>query len=146
MKLRRWRRSSDIEKKGLLRHSSQTHNAERAASPRLAINPQHYLTNHSQSTPMTSPTLLLRHIHLPHITPFSVAQSLQSALVQQILAHKARVSSQALHNPSPSEPLPPPTPPPPAPTILTFTPAPTYTLGRREHDSLSSRQKALLRA
>lgn len=81
---------------------------------------------------------ILRHVHLPHITQFAHAQQLQQALVQQVLAHKALVSSSSR---SPSES---PLPPPPQPTILTFTPTPVYTLGRREHGTLSAQQRALL--
>lgn len=87
-----------------------------------------------------SATAVLRHAHLPHVTSFAHAQQLQQALVQQFLSHKALVSSTSR---SPSEP---PLPPPPLPTILTFTPTPVYTLGRREHGSLSAQQKSLLLA
>lgn len=57
----------------------------------------------------------LQHLHLPGLTAYSTAQALQSRLVSLFLAHKA----------SPSIALPP-------PTILTFTPPPVYTTGRRE--------------
>jgi lipoate-protein ligase B len=87
---------------------------------------------------MSSMTTVLRHAHLPGITKFARAQSLQQSLVQQFLAHKALVSSSLR---SPCEP---PLLAPPAPTILTFTPTPVYTLGRREHGSLSDEQEALL--
>lgn len=87
-----------------------------------------------------SAAAVLRHVHLPHVTSFARAQQLQQALVQQFLSHKALNSSTSR---SPSEP---PLPPPPVPTILTFTPTPVYTLGRREHGSLSAQQQALLLA
>ncbi|KUJ13932.1 lipoyltransferase [Mollisia scopiformis] len=77
---------------------------------------------------MSTPTLL-RHIHLPNITPFPQAQHLQSALVSQFLAHKAAPSSS----------------PPPQPTILTFVPTPVYTTGRREHASLTPSQLSILK-
>lgn len=87
---------------------------------------------------MSSTTIVLRHAHLPGITKFARAQNLQQSLVQQFLAHKALVSSTSR---SPCEPT---LPAPPPPTILTFTPTPVYTLGRREHGSLSEEQEALL--
>ena len=74
---------------------------------------------------------LLRHLHLPQITPFSRAQNLQSALVSQFLAHKAVASSPT--TPSPLRPA-------PLPTLLTFTPTPVYTTGRRELGTLSQSQ------
>jgi lipoyl(octanoyl) transferase 2 len=83
------------------------------------------------------PQLLLRHIHLPGIVPFAIAQSFQQRLVTEFLTHKALISS-----PSPPSPL----PPPPQPTILTFTPTPVYTTGRREHDTLTPSQISLLNA
>ncbi|KAL2065596.1 hypothetical protein VTL71DRAFT_3266 [Oculimacula yallundae] len=79
------------------------------------------------------PSLLIRHIHLPSITPFHLAQRLQTHLVSQFLSYKASLST--------------PTPlPPPTPTILTFVPTPVYTTGRREHDDLSPEQLAILKA
>lgn len=80
---------------------------------------------------------LLRHLHLPSITPFTHAQTLQSLLVSQFLTHKAALSSS-----SPPSPL----PPAPLPTILTFSPTPFYTTGRRELGTLTASQTALLRA
>ena len=79
---------------------------------------------------------LLRHLHLPSITPFTRAQHLQSALVSQFLSYKAAVSS----------PTPPPAlPPAPVPTLLTFTPTPVYTTGRRELGTLTPSQIASLK-
>lgn len=89
---------------------------------------------------MSKTTAILRHIHLPNITPFRHAQEIQQSLVKQFLSRKALVSSPSR---SPAEA---PLPPAPSPTILTFTPTPVYTLGRREHGSLSEQQKDLLRA
>ncbi|KAH6677690.1 putative Lipoyltransferase [Halenospora varia] len=62
----------------------------------------------------------LKHIHLPGTTPFSAAQALQSLLVTQHLKYKA----------SPS------TTPEPPPYLLTFSPTPVYTFGRRSPPSL----------
>jgi lipoate-protein ligase B len=84
---------------------------------------------------MSSPTIL-RHIHLPGITPFASAQALQAALVTQFLTHKALLSS-----PTPPASL----PPAPVPTILTFVPTPVYTTGRREQDSLTPSQISKLK-
>ncbi|KAG4424576.1 hypothetical protein IFR04_002286 [Cadophora malorum] len=79
------------------------------------------------------PAIIIRHIHLPSITPFHIAQSLQNHLVSQFLAYKASLST-----PNPSAP--------PTPTILTFVPTPVYTTGRREHDAISKEQLAILKA
>jgi lipoate-protein ligase B len=85
---------------------------------------------------MTAP-YVLRHIHLPGITPFATASAIQDVLVRQFLDHKALTSSQY-----------PPSPPPPAPTptILTFSPNPVYTTGRRERGTLSTAQIDVLKA
>ncbi|KAK2757967.1 hypothetical protein FQN54_004373 [Arachnomyces sp. PD_36] len=66
----------------------------------------------------------LSHLHLPGLTPFSHASAIQQSLVSRLLAHKRLTSS-----PQPSSNSP---PPPPNPTILTFTPHPVYTTGRRD--------------
>ena len=79
------------------------------------------------------PATIIRHIHLPSITPFHIAQNLQNHLVSQFLSYKASLST-----PAPSEP--------PIPTILTFVPTPVYTTGRREHDAISKEQLAILKA
>ncbi|KAL3453987.1 hypothetical protein BJX65DRAFT_81892 [Aspergillus insuetus] len=63
----------------------------------------------------------LAHLHFPSITPFTRVANLQQTLTTRLLAHKKRLSS-------PSSP----TPPPPDPTIITFTPNPVYTTGRRD--------------
>lgn len=73
---------------------------------------------------------ILRHLHLPQITPFVRAQDLQSTLVSQFLAHKAAASSPTPLSPRPA----------PLPTLLTFTPTPVYTTGRRELGTLSQSQ------
>ncbi|KAH8426450.1 lipoyl(octanoyl) transferase LIP2 [Aspergillus melleus] len=59
----------------------------------------------------------LVHLHIPDITSFSRVSALQQTLTTRLLAHK-----KTLH----------PTSPPPDPTIITFTPNPVYTTGRRD--------------
>ncbi|KAF7959468.1 hypothetical protein EAE96_001084 [Botrytis aclada] len=65
----------------------------------------------------------IRHIHLNGITPFHIAQTIQSTLVSRLLEYKKEISAQ--QDPD----LKPPTP---IPTVLTFQPTPVYTTGRRE--------------
>ncbi|KAE9372487.1 lipoyltransferase [Stipitochalara longipes BDJ] len=84
-----------------------------------------------------TPITHIRHIHLPGITPFHLAQAIQQNLVTKWLEYKALISS-----PSPPSPF----PEAPNPTILTFTPTPVYTTGRREHDTLTPSQISLLKA
>ncbi|KAI1495424.1 hypothetical protein F5X99DRAFT_422936 [Biscogniauxia marginata] len=64
---------------------------------------------------------------------YALATRVQTALQQDLLSWKA----QQLHGP--------PTPPPP-PTLLSFTPAPTYTLGRRQTSQPTGPELARLRA
>jgi lipoate-protein ligase B len=59
---------------------------------------------------------LLRHIHFQDLVPFQAISKLQDILVAQNLAHKA-------------SPL---TTPVPLPTVVSFTPFPVYTFGRRD--------------
>ncbi|EAS35128.3 lipoyl(octanoyl) transferase [Coccidioides immitis RS] len=61
----------------------------------------------------------LAHLHLPGLVSFTHASRLQQLLVSRLLAHK-----KLSHSPS--------TLPSPDPTILTFTPHPVYTTGRRD--------------
>nr|KMM66070.1 octanoyltransferase [Coccidioides posadasii RMSCC 3488] len=61
----------------------------------------------------------LAHLHLPGLVSFTHASRLQQLLVSRLLAHK-----KLSHSPS--------TLPCPDPTILTFTPQPVYTTGRRD--------------
>ncbi|TPX07758.1 uncharacterized protein E0L32_010550 [Thyridium curvatum] len=74
----------------------------------------------------------LRHIHLPSdpargIFPsYRAAAYIQDRLRRSLLAAKAASSSDTTS----------PQPPPPPPTLLTFTPQPTYTLGRRQSSTL----------
>ncbi|KAL3466743.1 hypothetical protein BJX64DRAFT_215957 [Aspergillus heterothallicus] len=63
----------------------------------------------------------LAHLHLPSVTPFTRVANLQQTLTTRLLAHKKLLSS-----PNSS------TSPPPDPTIITFTPNPVYTTGRRD--------------
>jgi lipoate-protein ligase B len=77
---------------------------------------------------MASKSMILRHLHLPSVTPFSHLSSLQNTLVAQFLQHKALASSSS--GPSHSQ-------PPPIPFLLTSQSSPVYTLGRRESVSNS---------
>ena len=72
--------------------------------------------------------MLLRHLHLPGLTRYAHAASIQESLVSAFLAHKANKTLVA-----------------PAPTILTFQFHPVYTCGRREANSLSAEQISFLR-
>lgn len=82
--------------------------------------------------------LRLRHFFLRGIRPFETAQKLQRILVQEFLSHKALVSEFS-RSPSDS-----PLPQAPRPAIISFSPQPVYTLGRRQHGRLSSEQQKLL--
>ncbi len=81
--------------------------------------------------PPTIIIMILRHIHLPGITKYSHATTLQSNLVRSFLDYKSqpRLSSHA----------------PPEPTLLTFQTSPTYTCGRRERGTLSASQITYLK-
>ncbi|RAK92593.1 lipoyltransferase [Aspergillus costaricaensis CBS 115574] len=57
----------------------------------------------------------LAHLHLPNITPFSRVANIQQTLTSRLLSHKKHL-----------------TPNPPDPTIITFSPNPVYTTGRRD--------------
>lgn len=77
----------------------------------------------------------LRHISIippffefPIYAKYSYAAEIQSRLQRQLLDWKSNQST-----------------PPPAPTLISFTPAPTYTLGRRQTAPLSSEQLHELR-
>lgn len=60
----------------------------------------------------------LAHLHFPGITSFTRVSNLQQTLTTRLLAHKKH------HDDT--------TTPPPDPTIITFTPNPVYTTGRRD--------------
>jgi lipoyl(octanoyl) transferase 2 len=65
----------------------------------------------------------LAHLHLPGITPFNTVSQIQQILSLRNLAYKKAISSAS---PSTSVSAP------PDPTIITFTPNPVYTTGRRD--------------
>ncbi|KAI0403874.1 hypothetical protein F4802DRAFT_273229 [Xylaria palmicola] len=69
---------------------------------------------------------------LPRFPSYAFASHVQTTLQQELLAWKAR--------PSAARGAPPP------PSLLTFTPTPTYTLGRRQTEPLPESEAARLRA
>ncbi|KAK4199800.1 putative lipoate-protein ligase [Triangularia verruculosa] len=76
--------------------------------------------------------LRLQHLHFPshnpsHFPPYSLASKLQSLLRRQHLDHKDSPSG-----------------PPPPPALISFTPLPIYTLGRRQSSPLSQSEIARL--
>ncbi|KAI2782262.1 hypothetical protein F4815DRAFT_57464 [Daldinia loculata] len=85
----------------------------------------------------------LRHIAIPswpRTTPpryptYALATRVQSRLQKELLAWKALRDDPRR-----------PDPPPPLPTLISFTPAPIYTLGRRQTEPLSASELARLRA
>ncbi|KAL2016814.1 hypothetical protein VTK56DRAFT_2937 [Thermocarpiscus australiensis] len=81
----------------------------------------------------------LRHVHLPsshpHYVPYSLASRVQEHIRRQHLDFKDQDS----------QPAPPPLPP-PAPTLISFTPQPIFTLGRRQTAPLSAAETARLTA
>ncbi|RYP40595.1 hypothetical protein DL767_001595 [Monosporascus sp. MG133] len=84
----------------------------------------------------------LRHIHLrswpwtspPRFPTYALANAVQTELQQRLLRWKAATSSTTTPNHADV----------PPPTLLTFTPAPTYTLGRRQTTPLSASELARL--
>ncbi|KAJ5864696.1 Octanoyltransferase [Penicillium soppii] len=76
----------------------------------------------------------LAHLHLPYTTPFARVSDLQQALTTRLLTYKKLASPGSISSQSPSKTstisLTP--PPPPDPTIITFSPNPVYTTGRRD--------------
>ncbi|KAJ5192461.1 hypothetical protein N7449_008603 [Penicillium cf. viridicatum] len=77
----------------------------------------------------------LAHLHLPHTTPFSRVSHIQQALTTRLLTHKKLTSPGSISSQEPSNPsatLAKTPPPSPDPTIITFTPNPVYTTGRRD--------------
>ncbi|RYP68633.1 hypothetical protein DL769_005470 [Monosporascus sp. CRB-8-3] len=84
----------------------------------------------------------LRHIHLrswpwtspPRFPTYALANAVQTELQQRLLRWKAAASSTTTPNHADV----------PPPTLLTFTPAPTYTLGRRQTTPLSASELARL--
>ncbi|KAF7591866.1 hypothetical protein BBP40_001063, partial [Aspergillus hancockii] len=63
----------------------------------------------------------LAHLHIPDITSFTRVSNLQQTLTTRLLAHKKLIPQQGT---TPTIP--------PDPTIITFTPNPVYTTGRRD--------------
>ncbi|KAK0730074.1 hypothetical protein B0H67DRAFT_477352 [Lasiosphaeris hirsuta] len=94
----------------------------------------------------------LRHLRLPHRAPllhppYSLASRIQEHLRRRQLDFKDAASANAANtniNTSPSAPLKPPLPP--APTLLSFSPLPTYTLGRRQTAPITVPEAARLQA
>ncbi|KAK3310989.1 uncharacterized protein B0T15DRAFT_499033 [Chaetomium strumarium] len=91
--------------------------------------------------------LRLRHLHLPsihpHYIPYSLASRVQEHLRRQHLdfkdaqSHTSTSSSTGLLLPSSQ---------PPPPTLISFTPSPIYTLGRRQTSPLTPSETARLTA
>lgn len=77
----------------------------------------------------------LAHLHLPHTTPFARVSALQQALATRFLEHKrlaSPISKSSQDASGTSTHAHQKLPPPPDPTIITFTPNPVYTTGRRD--------------
>lgn len=74
--------------------------------------------------------MLLRHLHLPNLTRYTHANTVQNAFVSRLLAHKA--------NPAEVATIP--------PTLLTAQFQPVYTCGRREVGSVTAEQQAYLKS
>jgi lipoyl(octanoyl) transferase len=79
----------------------------------------------------------LAHLHLPSTTPFARVSAIQQALTTRFLTHKklsspGSLSSQETLQPCANDLAKKATPPPPDPTIITFSPNPVYTTGRRD--------------
>ncbi|KAJ5114739.1 hypothetical protein NUU61_000498 [Penicillium alfredii] len=84
----------------------------------------------------------LAHLHLPHTTPFARVSDLQQALTTRLLTYKKLASPGSLSSQEQDRRKPTSNaatastatapPPPPDPTIITFTPNPVYTTGRRD--------------
>ncbi|XXH02631.1 hypothetical protein Hte_009010 [Hypoxylon texense] len=89
----------------------------------------------------------LRHIAIPswpaaappRFPTYALATRVQTALQQAQQAWKASASP-STNDAAPSS------PPPPPPSLISFTPAPTYTLGRRQAEPLTAAELARLRA
>lgn len=87
----------------------------------------HFPTSRQPFTFVTL-TMILRHLHLPGVVPYTTAAQIQDRLVSKLLAYKAS----------------PKTIPPPDPTIITAQFQPVYTCGRREVGAVSEDQKSYL--
>ena len=64
----------------------------------------------------------LAHLHLPNITQFARVSNIQETLTTRLLTYKKLATTSPATTPVPS----------PDPTIITFTPNPVYTTGRRD--------------
>ncbi|OTB07399.1 hypothetical protein M426DRAFT_250800 [Hypoxylon sp. CI-4A] len=86
----------------------------------------------------------LRHIVIPswpntkppRYPTYALATRVQSKLQQDLLSWKAKASSSTSSSSA--------APPPPFPALISFTPAPTYTLGRRQTEPLPDSERARL--
>lgn len=77
----------------------------------------------------------LAHLHLPHTTPFARVSAIQQALTTRFLTHKKLASPGSISSQETAHTndlVAKATPPPPDPTIITFSPNPVYTTGRRD--------------
>lgn len=77
----------------------------------------------------------LAHLHLPSTTPFARVSALQQTLTTRFLTHKKLASPGSISSQETSQTndlVAKATPPPPDPTIITFSPNPVYTTGRRD--------------
>ncbi|CAK3793975.1 alpha-L-arabinofuranosidase B [Lecanosticta acicola] len=72
--------------------------------------------------------MILRHLHLPGVVPYTSAAKIQDRLVSKLLAHKASPKTIS----------------PPDPTIITAQFQPVYTCGRREVGAVTEAQKQYL--
>ncbi|KAK3363260.1 hypothetical protein B0T25DRAFT_444286 [Lasiosphaeria hispida] len=97
----------------------------------------------------------LRHLRLPHRAPllhppYSLASRIQEHLRRRQLDFKDAISATATNTNTSADPSGPGAPLkpqlPPAPTLLSFTPLPTYTLGRRQTTPLTEPEAARLQA
>ncbi|KAI1741959.1 hypothetical protein F4680DRAFT_50464 [Xylaria scruposa] len=70
--------------------------------------------------------------HLPQFPSYAFASTVQTTLQQELLAWKAQPPWSRG--------------PPPPPSVISFTPTPTYTLGRRQTEPLSESESARLRS
>ncbi|MCJ1274535.1 hypothetical protein MMC21_002331 [Puttea exsequens] len=74
--------------------------------------------------------LLLRHVHLPGITPYLRAAEIQEQVVRAFLDHKSKQGKKGKKTTKPG----------PPPFLLTFQASPAYTCGRREIGKLTPAQ------
>ncbi|KAE8321506.1 putative pyridoxamine phosphate oxidase [Aspergillus sergii] len=84
------------------------------------------LGGEDQPAPLIHHTTKMRlaHLHIPDITSFTRVSNLQQTLTTRLLAHKKLIPKDTAPGTTPIQP--------PDPTIITFTPNPVYTTGRRD--------------